>query len=183
MALAAMRLDDQEDFFMRDSLFRQPDCLAGSLFFLTGLATLAGSWRYPVGTAMRMGAGYFPQLLGGLLAVLGVAVLLRAWLVWRRCPHDDLHSFLRPMSRWVFSHMTRRALRSAALVGAGVLAFAGLLGSLGLAGATLLLVTVSGAAHHEARLKELLPLGLALAAFGAGVFVWGLGLPLPLFPG
>jgi hypothetical protein len=87
------------------------------------------------------------------------------------------------MSRWVFSHMTRRALRSAALVGAGVLAFAGLLGSLGLAGATLLLVTVSGAAHHEARLKELLPLGLALAAFGAGVFVWGLGLPLPLFPG
>ncbi|SMH40387.1 hypothetical protein [Azospirillum agricola] len=37
--------------------------------------------RYAMGTAFRMGPGYFPVLLGGLLALLGAAISLRAlWI-------------------------------------------------------------------------------------------------------
>jgi hypothetical protein len=157
------------------------DFVAGSLFCLTGLATLAGSSSYPMGTTMRMGAGYFPQLLGGLLAALGAAVLTRAlWQLIRagKSEHPPLLAMLKTSLR----ALSFPVLRPVALVGVGVLAFAALLGSIGLAGATLLLVTISGAAHHESRLIELLVLGVGLSVFGIGVFVWGLGLPLPILP-
>lgn len=147
------------------SIFKHRDIVAGGLFGLTGLAVaIASLQQYPLGSAMRMGAGYFPLLLGGFLAILGAAVLLRALFSGRR----------HLMERLMFKPLL--------LVGAGVLAFAGLLGSVGLAIATLALIGLSGSAHHESRLRELLPLGLAMALFGAGVFVWGLGLPLPLLP-
>ncbi|MDR1350811.1 MAG: tripartite tricarboxylate transporter TctB family protein [Zoogloeaceae bacterium] len=147
------------------SLFKHQDVVAGLLFCLTGLVVAAVSvHQYPLGSAMRMGAGYFPLLLGGFLAILGGTVLLRAIFSRRR------HFIGRLMFKPVL------------LIGAGVLAFAGLLGSIGLAAATLALIALSGSAHHESRLRELLPLGLAMALFGAGVFVWGLGLPLSLLP-
>ena len=103
---------------------------------------------------MRMGAGYFPLLLGGFLATLGGIILLRAFLSRQR----------RRIERLMFKPVL--------LVGAGVLAFAGLLGSIGLAAATLALIGLSGSAHHESRMRELLPLGFVMALFGAGVFVW-----------
>jgi hypothetical protein len=151
---------------MNHSVFRHQDFIAGGLFCLTGLAVAAGSRQYPLGTAMRMGAGYFPLVLGGLLALLGVFVLLRSIMGHRRNFRDIGQLMLRPV----------------ALIGAGVLTFAVLLGSVGLAGSTVLLVAVSGAAHHESRWRELLPLGMGLAIFGVGVFVWGLGMPLPVLP-
>ncbi|MDR3159054.1 MAG: tripartite tricarboxylate transporter TctB family protein [Zoogloeaceae bacterium] len=146
------------------SFLKHRDVAAGLLFLLTGVVVAAGACQYPLGSAMRMGAGYFPLLLGGFLAILGAAVLLRAF--FSRQKHLVERLMLKPML----------------LIGAGVLAFAGLLGSIGLAAASFLLIALSGLAHQESRMRELLPLGLAMALFGAGVFVWGLGLPLPLLP-
>ncbi|MDR2364403.1 MAG: tripartite tricarboxylate transporter TctB family protein [Zoogloeaceae bacterium] len=146
------------------SFFKHQDAAAGSLFLLTGLTIVVGAHDYPLGSAMRMGAGYFPLLLGGFLAALGAIVLLRAVSPQRR------HRIERLMFKPVL------------LIGAGVLSFAGLLASIGLAAATCLLVSIAGAAHHEFRWRELLLLSLSLALFGAGVFIWGLGLPLPLLP-
>jgi hypothetical protein len=150
---------------MRPSIFRHPDFVSGLFFLLVGLLVSAASWRfYPLGNAMRMGAGYFPLLLGGLLASLGGVVVLRTILSRQRYAIEQLK------------------IKPAFLIGAGVLAFAGLLSSIGLAAASFVLIALSGLAHHESRMRELLPLGLAMALFGAGVFVWGLGLPLPLLP-
>jgi hypothetical protein len=146
------------------SFFKHQDVVAGSLFCLTGLVVAVSAWQYPLGSAMRMGAGYFPLLLGGFLAVLGATVLLRAFFSRQK------------------QFIERLLFKPILLIGAGVLAFAVLLGNIGLAAASFLLISVSGLAHHESRLRELLPLGVAMALFGAGVFVWGLGLPLPLLP-
>ncbi|MDR0737260.1 MAG: tripartite tricarboxylate transporter TctB family protein [Zoogloeaceae bacterium] len=146
------------------SFLKHRDVVAGSLFCLTGLVVALGACQHPLGSAMRMGAGYFPLLLGGFLTVLGGAVLLRAFF---------------SRQRHLIGHLT---IKPVLLIGAGVLAFAGLLGSIGLAAASFLLIALSGLAHHESRMRELLPLGLFMALFGAGVFVWGLGLPLPLLP-
>jgi hypothetical protein len=52
-----------------------------------GLAFAVASSRYELGTALQMGPGYYPLVLGGLLAALGVGVAVEG-LLRRRVPHD-----------------------------------------------------------------------------------------------
>jgi hypothetical protein len=50
------------------------DILAGLIFVAFGLAFAITSSRYELGTPLRMGPGYFPLALGGVLVVLGLLV-------------------------------------------------------------------------------------------------------------
>lgn len=70
-----MRIHSQKDFF------------SGLLFIGIGLCFAIGSNQYKVGDGARMGPGYFPMLLGSLLAILGAAILVKA-LIFER-PEDD----------------------------------------------------------------------------------------------
>jgi uncharacterized protein YggT (Ycf19 family) len=54
-----------------------PDVLAGGIFVLMGGAFVVGSLSYELGTPLRMGPGYFPLLVGVILAALGVAIVLK----------------------------------------------------------------------------------------------------------
>ncbi|MGN9906324.1 tripartite tricarboxylate transporter TctB family protein [Phytohabitans sp. LJ34] len=54
-----------------------PDVLAGGVFVLIGGAFVVGSLSYELGTPLRMGPGYFPLLVGGILAALGLAIVLK----------------------------------------------------------------------------------------------------------
>jgi uncharacterized protein YggT (Ycf19 family) len=54
-----------------------PDVLAGGVFVLIGGAFAVGSLSYELGTPLRMGPGYFPLLVGAILAALGVAIVLK----------------------------------------------------------------------------------------------------------
>lgn len=147
---------------------REPrDAISGLLFIVFGVAGGVIAAGYPLGTAMRMGAGYFPLLVSVVLVLLGVVVLLRS-LSLRVVERDA------PASPFT--------LRPALFVAAGVLAFALLVPALGLLLATLALTLLSGYARRQARLLELAGLGVALAAFGVLVFAWGLGLQLPVLP-
>ncbi len=65
----------------------RPDLLAGGTFVALGLAFAVASSRYELGTALQMGPGYYPLVLGGLLAALGVGVAVEG-LLRRRAPHD-----------------------------------------------------------------------------------------------
>lgn len=143
------------------------DVLAGSFFLLLGLAVALQATRYPLGTAMRMGPGYFPALLGLGLAALGLFIGFKGL----RANHalDGLR--FEPI-KW----------RPALLVSAGVLLFAIAIQTAGLALSTLALVTISGIAHHEFRWRELLASGLTLAAVAVGVFAYGLHLPFRILP-
>ena len=57
-----VRIRDERDFY------------SGLIFILFGLATLFFARGYSLGSAVRMGPGYFPTTLGALLAGLGFVI-------------------------------------------------------------------------------------------------------------
>jgi hypothetical protein len=54
-----------------------PDVLAGGIFVLVGGAFVVGALSYELGTPLRMGPGYFPLVVGAIVAVLGLAIVLK----------------------------------------------------------------------------------------------------------
>jgi predicted outer membrane lipoprotein len=52
----------------------QKDFYSGVMFLIVGAAFAILARKYNVGTGARMGPGYFPQLLGVLLAVFGAII-------------------------------------------------------------------------------------------------------------
>jgi hypothetical protein len=140
-----------------------PDFLAGLLFIAFGLAALAIVQSYPMGSAARMGAGYFPRLLGILLVGLGA---LQCMVGLRSKPEASPEWRLRPLS----------------IVLLGVSVFILLAPRLGLVLAALALVLVSSAASPEVRWREALISGAVQGVAAAAVFVYGLRLQLPVWP-
>jgi hypothetical protein len=59
----------------------QKDFFAGLMFMIVGVAFAIGAYSYSMGEGARMGPGYFPRLLGILLAVLGGMVLFKSLTV------------------------------------------------------------------------------------------------------
>lgn len=140
------------------------DFLTGLLFGSFGLSvSIYAATHYQLGTAVRMGPGYFPTWVGGLVTILGFVLALRAL-------------------RWEGPSLARLHWRPTLLVLAGTIAFGYLLKPLGLVLATIVMVIISAFGGHEFRWKEVLPLAIGLAVFGWVVFVYALGLPFPLWP-
>jgi hypothetical protein len=139
------------------------DLLAGLLFAAFGVAALVISRAYEVGAASRMGPGYFPRMLGLLLVVLGAVLALRGF--W---PSSEAQ----PRWRW----------RPLLVVLAGVGSFTIAAPRLGLVAASLLLVFISSAASEEFRWKEALISGAIQGGAAVAVFVYGLRIPLPVWP-
>ena len=140
------------------------DVYGGLIFVVFGVAAAAIARDYPMGSAMRMGPGYFPFLLGCLLALLGLAIIMRG-LLRTGLPLDA--TFWRPIS----------------LVLVAIGAFAATVEALGLAIATALLVGIGAAASPESRPGETVWLVAGLVAFALGVFVYALKLPFQVWPG
>jgi len=134
------------------------------MFGAFGAAFMIVAQNYNMGTAVRMGPAYFPTVVGGLLLVLGLFVVLRAFFV-ESGPVPRLH--LRPL----------------AIVLAGVCLFGALLRPLGLVVACVVLIVVGALAGISFRWKEVLLLTILLVVFSVALFVYGLGLPFPLWPG
>jgi hypothetical protein len=59
----------------------QKDFFSGLLFMAVGIAFAWGATTYSVGTGARMGPGYFPLVLGVLMAVLGSVITFKAMVV------------------------------------------------------------------------------------------------------
>jgi Tripartite tricarboxylate transporter TctB family len=137
------------------------DVIAGTLFVLIGALALLGARAYPAGTAMRMGPGYFPALLGWLLIALG------AWIGFRASRRRD---WQRVAWGW----------KPLAWIVASMLAFGFVVPRYGLLPALAALVPLAAAAGAEFRVKEALLLTVLLCLFAAGVFVYGLKLPYRL---
>jgi hypothetical protein len=146
------------------AFIRHPkDFFAGLLFIAFGVAAIAIGSNYNLGTAARMGPGYFPRILGLLLIVLGLALALRAL----RLSGPPIPAF-----KW----------RPLLIVLGSVAAFGLIVNYAGVVLSTMFLIVVSSAASHEFRFRESLIAGAALAALAVGVFVIGLKLQLPIWP-
>ena len=151
---------------LRRLIFDAREVLAGVLFLGFGVAGLLIGSDYASGTAMRMGAGYFPWLVSLALCGLGVVLLVRGLALSReRVALGELFQ-----------------ARPGLSIGGSVVAFALLLPSLGLALSTLLMTLLSGLARRRAHLGELTVLGCVLGLFSVLVFAYGLGLNLPAWP-
>ena len=146
-----MRIQSKKDFY------------AGLLFTFFGAFTLLAARRYPVGTASRMGAGYFPYMLGGALAIIGLFIVVRA--LWARGE---------PINPW--------SLRPLLLVTGAVVGFALLVRPLGLILATLTMIITSSLGNTESRIGEVAVLCLVLVGMAVVLFAWGLGIPFNIWP-
>jgi putative tricarboxylic transport membrane protein len=146
------------------SLKVDQDIAAGVFFMALGTVGLVLGWDYPFGTTARMGAGFVPKLLCGLMIAIG-AIIATVGLVRRA----------QPMARW--------HLRPLAFVLASVLVFGALIETGGLVPATIAMVLVAAAAASDTRWRETAIVGVALAGAAVVIFVKGLGLAMKILPG
>lgn len=59
----------------------QKDFYSGLMFTAVGVAFAWGATNYTIGTGARMGPGYFPLLLGVVLAILGGLIMFSSLVV------------------------------------------------------------------------------------------------------
>jgi putative tricarboxylic transport membrane protein len=137
------------------------DFCAGVIFLCFGLAAVLLGRSYPMGTTGDMGPAYFPSVLGGLLALVGAASVLRS-------------TVLRGAA------LPRFAFRNAGLIIGGTVLFGLLIRAAGLPLAIIALVMAGGLASARFRLRPFLALAAGMAVFSVLVFVKGLALPMPV---
>jgi len=140
------------------------DLGAGILFILIGAAGVIFGRDLAMGTAGRMGPGYFPTLLSYLIIVLGLIVAGRGLTI--EGP---------PIERMQF--------RPIFFVIAAILAAGFLLNLVGLALTAVAVTLISAYARSEVNLRETLLLGAGMAIFTVIVFVYALNQPLPAWWG
>ncbi len=141
------------------------DFWSGVLFGALGLfVAIYAATQYQLGSALRMGPGYFPAAVGGLVALLGFILAVRSLRV-------------------AGPAIPRLYWRPILFIVVASIAYGYLLKPLGLVLSTALAVVVAAFAGHEFRWREALILAAVLAVFSVGVFVYALGLPFPLWPG
>lgn len=136
---------------------------SGLLFTSVGVAFLVLAQDNSMGSAADMGPAYFPSLVAILLIGLGLITCIRGASV-----ASDPIEFA--------------TLRPLVVIVLATIAFGLLLERLGLMLATGALVGISVFAGGTPRLTETVLLAAVLMAIGAVVFVWGLGVMVPLLP-
>ncbi|MFT4194434.1 tripartite tricarboxylate transporter TctB family protein [Ottowia sp.] len=157
-----MRIKSQKDFF------------AGLLYAVIGIAFAWGATTYSIGDGARMGPGYFPLILGIVLALIGGFVIFRSLTV--ETPDGD------PIGKWSFKPLIFVILAN--------FLFGILLGgipsigvpAMGLMIAIFVLTVVAAMAGPEFKWTEVIILGIVLAAGSWVTFVWGLNLQFQLWP-
>ena len=140
------------------------DFWAGVVLIMTGALAVLIARDYPFGTAVRMGAGYFPTVLGTALVLFGIHVLVKG-----------LRSVEKIEAGW--------SLRAVVVLPLSLALFGFLMDRAGLVPALAALIVGSAAGGSEFKIVEVILLATLLIAFSMAVFVWGLGLPYPLLVG
>lgn len=146
---------------MNSSIRSPKDLWAGIIYLSFGLLAVLAAREYGMGTAIRMGPGYFPTVLGLLLCVIGLAAMVRSL-------------------RTEGEAMSRINLRSILLIAGPIILFAMLVRTAGVLIALPILVLGSAYASAQFRLWPTVALAAGLTIFCSLVFVKGLGIPLPL---
>ena len=152
----------------------QKDFYSGLLYTVVGAAFAYGATSYNVGTAARMGPGYFPLLLGSLLTIIGGIIIFKSLVV--ETPTGDR------VGSWAWKPLS--------FIIAGNLLFGVLLGGLpsiklpamGLIVAiygTTLVVSMAG---DKFKLKEVLILATVLSVMSYLAFIVLLKLQFPVWP-
>lgn len=157
-----MKIKSQKDFF------------SGLMFTVVGVAFAWGATTYTVGTGARMGPGYFPLMLGILMALIGLGIMFTGLSVETTDGEK--------IGKWAWKQVVF-------ILGAN-LAFGILLGGLpslgipamGMIIAIYALVIISSLAGHEFKLPSVLALATVLAVGSYVAFIWALKLQIQVWP-
>lgn len=148
------------------SIVRHPkNFWIGLIFLCFGLAAIYLIQDNEMGSAGRMGPAYFPTVLGGLLALVGLAGIIRAFIGRRSEAHDAIGTF---------------HIKDIVIILGAVILFGILMRGAGLAVAAFVLVLLSSFASKQFKLGSSLLLAVGLAVFAVLLFVKLLGLPMPI---
>lgn len=137
------------------------DVLSGALFIVVGAAGLWLGQDYAIGTAFRMGPGYFPRLLCALLVIVGLIVAIKGIIRGGEKPE--------PLHWWPLLIVT-----------VGILGFGGLIATAGLLPAAAFVVFIGAVAGPEFRLVEGLVITAVLTAAAIAIFKFGLSMTMPI---
>jgi putative tricarboxylic transport membrane protein len=147
-----MKLPDSKDFW------------SGVMLIAIGAVAVFIARDYPFGTALRMGAGFFPVVLGVALMLFGFTFAVRG-----------LRDSAKIEGKW--------SLRALIVLPLAFVAFGVLMEHAGFVPAMLALTIGSAAAGPEFRIGEVLVLSVLLTVMCVALFIWALGLPYPLIVG
>jgi hypothetical protein len=138
--------------------------LSGLMFLGIGAVSIYIAQDYPMGSALRMGPGYFPIVLSGILVAFGV--------------YELILGILKPapvIGNW--------SLRALIILPASAVIFGILMEWAGFIPAMIALIYASAFSSDEFKFWEVTALAIGLTAASVGLFIYGLGLPYPLFTG
>lgn len=140
------------------------DYVGGGLMVALGVGAMALGTTYRVGSLSMIGPGFFPVVLGALLAATGVGIAVTAWL-----------------SRDPTARKTIRLdLRVWGLITASLVAFIVLGAHFGLLPAAFAVVFISALADRTNTVRSAALLACAVCVVAIVVFWWALGMQLPL---
>lgn len=149
---------------MKNDLMNNKRFLSGIMFLIIGGVSIYIAQDYPMGTALRMGPGYFPIVLGGIIGLFGIYELIIGAL-----KPDPVKG------NW--------SLRALIVLPLSAVVFGILMEHAGFIPALLVLIFVSAAASVEFKFLEVLMSAVVITIASVGVFIYGLGLPYPLIQG
>jgi hypothetical protein len=150
-----------------NSFLKNKDLIAGLMFVVIGVIFFIGAANYQLGTAARMGPGWFPRALGGIMTFLGILIAGVG---------------LKNQAAWAATQGIGWTWKPVIILTAAVVLFGFALPTLGMVIAIILLTLISGFAAHDKNYKELAMITVIMCLFCAAVFVWGLKLQMKLFP-
>jgi hypothetical protein len=149
---------------MKLELRKNKDFWAGMMLLGIGVAAMFISRDYRFGSALRMGPGFFPTILSGILIAFGICIMA----VGLRSGEKIQGSL---------------SLRAFVMLPLSLILFGILMQVAGFIPALVALVFVSAASGREFKLMEVLLLTVGLTVASVALFIWGLGLPYPLIKG
>lgn len=140
----------------------QQDFYAGLMFIAFGTLAIVVARDYEMGSAMRMGPGYFPTWLGALIVLVGLIVAGRSF-------------------KSAGPRVTPFAWKPMILLTLAFLVFGWGIDHIGFIPALFAVIIMSALAGRKFIAKEVFPLSLLLAAVAYGIFIYGIALPFKLF--
>ena len=141
------------------------DFWSGIMFLAFGLLGIWLSQDYSMGTAAKMGPGYFPTALSILLIVIGLVIAVTAML--SKQTGGDFPTINYKIIAWICG---------------SIVLFGVLLTYMGLFLACLGVIFFSSMASDEHSYKVATISGLLLATASVAMFVWGLKLQFAVWP-
>jgi hypothetical protein len=149
---------------MKSEVRGNKDFWAGLMLIAIGAAAMFISRDYRFGSALRMGPGFFPVILSGVLIVFGVCIMAVGLKSGEKI-------------------QGRLSLRALILLPLSLVLFGVLMEKAGFLPALVALVFLSAASGREFKFAEVSLLTVLLTVASAALFIWGLGLPYPLIKG